>query len=69
MFRRERTSLYGHFSNQFKSKPEDIDAQVGGAVILHEEGQKKILALRQNKKKEELLHPYLKEKIACGLFF
>lgn len=50
-------------------QPEDFEVQVGGAVLLNESGRKKILAAWQNKKKEELMHPYLKEKISFGLFF
>ena len=38
-----------------------------GAVLLNEEGRKKILVEWQNRKKEMLTHPYLKEKVEWGL--
>ncbi|MBP3656825.1 MAG: type I-C CRISPR-associated endonuclease Cas1 [Clostridia bacterium] len=41
--------------------------QAGGAVRLTDEGRKSVLAAWQTKKKEEITHPYLKEKIAWGL--
>lgn len=50
-------------------KPEDFEFQVSGAVMLNEEGRRKILSIWQTKKKEELVHPILKEKIPFGLFF
>jgi CRISPR-associated protein Cas1 len=46
----------------------DFESQVGGAVLLNEDGRKKVLTAWQNKKKEVALHPYLKEKISLGLF-
>ncbi len=47
---------------------EDFEYQVSGAVLLNENGRKKIITAWQNKKRELLIHPYLKEKIAIGLF-
>lgn len=41
--------------------------QAGGAVLLNDAGRKIILSAWQNRKKEEITHPYLKEKIAWGL--
>ena len=41
--------------------------QAGGAVLLNEEGRKALLSAWQSRKKEEITHPYLKEKIAWGL--
>lgn len=38
-----------------------------GAVLLNEEGRKKILVEWQNRKKEMLTHPYLKEKVEWGM--
>ncbi len=46
----------------------DFDYQVSGAVLLNENGRKKVITAWQNKKREVLLHPYLKEKVAIGLF-
>lgn len=47
---------------------EDFEEQVGGAVLLNEEGRKKVITLWQNKKREVLSHPFLKEKVQFGLF-
>ena len=38
-----------------------------GAVLLNEEGRKKILVEWQNRKKEMLTHPYLKERVEWGM--
>ncbi len=46
----------------------DFDEQVSGAVLLNDDGRKKVITAWQNKKKEVLFHPYLKEKIPFGLF-
>ena len=47
---------------------DDFEEQVGGAVLLNEEGRKKVITLWQNKKREVLSHPFLKEKVQFGLF-
>lgn len=41
--------------------------QSGGAVLLTDEGRKQFLSAWQDHKKEEITHPYLKEKIPWGL--
>lgn len=41
--------------------------QAGGAVLMNEEGRRVLLSAWQSRKKEEITHPYLKEKIAWGL--
>lgn len=41
--------------------------QADGAVLLNEAGRKIILSAWQNRKREELTHPYLKEKMPWGL--
>lgn len=41
--------------------------QSGGAVLLTDEGRKLLIGAWQNRKKEEITHPYLKEKIPWGL--
>lgn len=46
----------------------DFDHQVGGAVLLNDEGRKKVITAWQNKKKELIIHPYLGEKVPIGLF-
>lgn len=45
----------------------DFDKQVSGAVWLNEDGRKKVLSRWQEKKRTELVHPFLKEKIPLGL--
>lgn len=45
----------------------DFDKQVSGAVWLNEEGRKKVLTRWQEKKRTDMVHPYLKEKIPLGL--
>ncbi len=45
----------------------DFEKQVSGAVWLNEEGRKKVLSRWQEKKRTELVHPFLKEKIPLGL--
>jgi CRISPR-associated protein Cas1 len=39
----------------------------GGAVLMTDEGRKKILTAWQERKKEIIMHPFLKEKIEVGL--
>lgn len=46
----------------------DFEVQVSGAVLLNDEGRKKVITAWQNKKKEVVMHPYLKEKVPIGLF-
>ncbi|MDD7174457.1 MAG: type I-C CRISPR-associated endonuclease Cas1c [Clostridiales bacterium] len=41
--------------------------QESGAVYLNEEGRKAVLSAWQSRKREELTHPYLKEKMVWGL--
>lgn len=45
----------------------DFEKQVSGAVWLNEDGRKKVLSRWQEKKRTELVHPFLKEKIPLGL--
>lgn len=45
----------------------DFKKQIGGAVWLNDEGRKKVLTKWQEKKRSDLLHPYLKQKIPYGL--
>ena len=48
-------------------KPEDFDVQLSGAVFLNDGGRKKVLSKWQEKKRTDMIHPYLKEKIPMGL--
>lgn len=45
----------------------DFEKQISGAIYLNEEGRKKLLTKWQEKKRTDLLHPYLKQKIPFGL--
>ena len=45
----------------------DFDEQISGAVWLNEDGRKKVLARWQEKKRTDIIHPYLKQKIPLGL--
>lgn len=45
----------------------DFEKQLSGAVWLNEDGRKKVLARWQEKKRSDLMHPYLKQKIPMGL--
>ncbi|MBF0311272.1 MAG: type I-C CRISPR-associated endonuclease Cas1 [Magnetococcales bacterium] len=45
----------------------DFEKRENGAVLLREESRKKILVAWQERKKEELTHPFLGEKMTYGL--
>lgn len=45
----------------------DFDFQISGAVYLNEYGRKKVLSRWQEKKRENITHPYLRQKIQLGL--
>lgn len=45
----------------------DFEKQISGAVWLSDEGRKKVLSRWQEKKRTDLMHPYLKQKIPLGL--
>lgn len=45
----------------------DFEKQISGAVLLNEEGRKKVLQKWQEKKRSDIMHPYLKQKIPFGL--
>lgn len=45
----------------------DFERQVSGAVWLNDEGRKKVLTRWQEKKRSDMMHPYLKQKIPLGL--
>lgn len=53
--------------NQRQILPKHFDVKENGAVLLNEEGRKVFFSQWQARKKEELTHPYLKEKIGWGL--
>ena len=45
----------------------DFETQISGAVWLNDEGRKKVLTRWQEKKRSDIMHPYLKQKIPLGL--
>lgn len=45
----------------------DFERQISGAVWLNDDGRKKVLARWQEKKRSDIVHPYLKQKIPLGL--
>lgn len=45
----------------------DFEIQPSGAVYLNKEGKKKVLTKWQERKRDTIIHPYLKEKIPIGL--
>lgn len=48
-------------------KPEDFQTQDSGAVIMTDEGRRAFLKGWQEKKREDLTHPYLGEKMSWGM--
>lgn len=45
----------------------DFETQISGAVWLTDDGRKKVISHWQEKKRTDMLHPYLKQKIPLGL--
>ena len=46
---------------------DDFEKQISGAVWLNDKGRKKVLSHWQEKKRSDIVHPYLKQKIPLGL--
>lgn len=46
---------------------DDFVTMENGAVLLQEDGRKRLLAAYQKRKQEELLHPFLEEKVTIGV--
>ncbi len=46
---------------------DDFEKQSSGAVLLTKDGKRKLLTLWQEKKRSDIMHPYLKQKIKLGL--
>lgn len=46
---------------------DDFEEQISGAVLLNEDGRKKVITKWQEKKRSEIVHPYLNQKIMFGL--
>ncbi len=45
----------------------DFDRQENGAVSLREDSRKKVLVAWQERKREEIIHPFLREKVSWGI--
>ena len=45
----------------------DFDFQISGAVLLNSDGRKKVITKWQEKKRSEVFHPHIKQKIQLGL--
>ena len=48
-------------------KPGDFEIRENGGVLLSDSGRKKVLTAWQKKKSDQILHPFLQEKISWGL--
>lgn len=53
--------------NTKEIQPKHFDKQPGGAVLLTDEGRRTVFSAWQTKKKEEITHPFLKEKVEWGM--
>ena len=53
--------------NLRKINIKDFEEQESGAVFLTKDGKKKVLTAWQEKKRTDIVHPYLNEKIPLGL--
>lgn len=64
-FLADRTALSLFNRQQITSK--DFDTKENGAVLLKEESRKKVLTAWQERKQDEITHPFLDEKTTVGL--
>ena len=53
--------------NRRQLSPRDFETATGGAVSLREKPRKAVLVAWQDRKKDELVHPFLKERTTFGL--
>lgn len=53
--------------NRRQVGPDDFDFLDGGAVLLKDDTRKTVLTAYQERKREEILHPFLEEKVTVGL--
>lgn len=61
----DRTALA--LLNRRQLAASDFETRENGAVFLREASRKKVLVEWQERKREELVHPYLQEKVTWGL--
>ena len=53
--------------NRKQLSARDFTTAIGGGVLMREEARKKVLVAYQERKQNELTHPFLKEKTTLGL--
>jgi CRISP-associated protein Cas1 len=53
--------------NRRQVGPDDFNFLDGGAVLLKDDARKTVLTAYQERKREEILHPFLEEKVTVGL--
>ncbi len=53
--------------NRKEIDPSDFERQESGAVLLKDEARKRFLTAWQQRKREEITHPFIEEKINWGL--
>lgn len=53
--------------NRQQIGPKDFTFVEGGAVLLRDDARKTVLAAYQERKKDEITHPFLNEKLSLGL--
>lgn len=53
--------------NKRQLTPKHFIKHISGAVLMNEDGKKIILQEWQSRKKEEIIHPIIKEKVSIGL--
>jgi len=55
--------------NRKQVNKNDFEKSEGGAVSMSDKARKTLLTEWQNRKQEEVFHPYIEEKIKIGLLF
>ena len=53
--------------NRRQLTPKDFDHRPGGAVLLNDNGRKKVVVAYQERKQQEITHPLLEQKMPLGL--
>jgi len=55
--------------NKAQLGPSDFKKQQSGAVVLSDDGRKTLLTAWQQRKQDEVVHPFLQEKMRTGMLF
>ena len=53
--------------NRHQLTPDSFRERDGGAVLLNEEGRKTVVTAYQERKKQEITHPFLDQSMQIGL--